>query len=170
MSDQNRPPKRTEKLQLMLDLEELKAIDDWRFENRLPSRAAAIRELIRRGLISNEFEEPPTDAPSGEVSCCGRVKRLFAEHPSEVPVRFAVSRARFFWIPHNARSSFKETVSASGSSGCFAANGIKSWFKPTCLSLHFAPIRKSRDIAAVHLAQGNNRSQSTEGTKIYCAK
>lgn len=66
MSDQNRQPKRTEKLQLMLDLEELKAIDDWRFENRLPSRAAAIRELIRRGLISNEFEEPPTDAPSGE--------------------------------------------------------------------------------------------------------
>ena len=66
MSDQSRPPKRTEKLQLMLDLEELKAIDDWRFENRLPSRAAAIRELIRRGLISNEFDEPPTDAASGE--------------------------------------------------------------------------------------------------------
>ena len=66
VSDQSRPPKRTEKLQLMLDLEELKAIDDWRFENRLPSRAAAIRELIRRGLISNEFEEPPIDAPSGE--------------------------------------------------------------------------------------------------------
>lgn len=66
VSDQDRPPKRTEKLQLMLDLEELKAIDDWRFENRLPSRAAAIRELIRRGLISNEFDEPPTDASSGE--------------------------------------------------------------------------------------------------------
>ena len=33
--------KRTEKLQLMIDEEELKAIDDWRFENRLPSRAAA---------------------------------------------------------------------------------------------------------------------------------
>lgn len=66
MSDQSRPPKRTEKLQLMLDLEELKAIDDWRFENRLPSRAAAIRELIRRGLNTDEFGEPPTDAASGE--------------------------------------------------------------------------------------------------------
>lgn len=61
-----RPPKRTEKLQLMLDVEELTAIDDWRFENRLPSRAAAIRELIRRGLRSNEFDDPPTDAASGE--------------------------------------------------------------------------------------------------------
>ena len=61
-----RPPKRTEKLQLMLDIQELKAIDDWRFENRLPSRAAAIRELIRRGLSSDEFGDPPTDAASGE--------------------------------------------------------------------------------------------------------
>ena len=61
------PPKRTEKIQLMLDDNELQAIDDWRFENRLPSRAAAIRELIRRGLVkADEFKEPPTDAPSGE--------------------------------------------------------------------------------------------------------
>lgn len=47
-----RPPKRTEKLQLMLDDFEMEAIDDWRFRNRMPSRAAAIRELIRRGLLS----------------------------------------------------------------------------------------------------------------------
>ena len=66
MSDDARAPKRTEKLQLMLDPEELQAIDDWRFENRLPSRAAAIRELLRRGLQAKGFEEPPTDAASGE--------------------------------------------------------------------------------------------------------
>lgn len=47
------PPKRTEKLQLMLDDLEMEAIDDWRFTNRLPSRAAAIRELIRLGLSTN---------------------------------------------------------------------------------------------------------------------
>ena len=53
--------KRTEKLQLMLDEEELKAIDDWRFENRMPTRAAAIRELLRRGLISDpHFADPQT--------------------------------------------------------------------------------------------------------------
>lgn len=66
MSEDDRPPKRTEKLQLMLDPDELQAIDDWRFENRLPSRAAAIRELLRRGLQAKGFEEPPTDAASGE--------------------------------------------------------------------------------------------------------
>lgn len=41
---------RGERLQIMLDEEELKALDDFRFQNRMPSRAAAIRELLRRGL------------------------------------------------------------------------------------------------------------------------
>ncbi len=54
-------PKRTEKLQIMLDDEELKVIDDWRFEHRMPTRAAAIRELIRRGLIAENIEEPDTE-------------------------------------------------------------------------------------------------------------
>lgn len=56
--------KRTEKIQLMLNDDEIKAIDDWRFENRLPSRAAAIRELISRGLHTNEFSEPTEGKPS----------------------------------------------------------------------------------------------------------
>ncbi len=59
-------PKRTEKLQLMLDEQELEAIDDWRFENRMPTRAAAIRELLRRGLLAKGFDEPDTGAPSTE--------------------------------------------------------------------------------------------------------
>ena len=55
-------PKRTEKLQLMLDEQELQAIDDWRFENRMPTRAAAIRELLRRGLLSSkQFGSPDTE-------------------------------------------------------------------------------------------------------------
>jgi hypothetical protein len=41
---------RGERLQIMLDEMELKALDDFRFQNRMPSRAAAIRELLRRGL------------------------------------------------------------------------------------------------------------------------
>jgi hypothetical protein len=50
--------KRTERLQIMLDDEELKAIDDWRFEHRMPSRAATIRELLRRGLCADHVPEP----------------------------------------------------------------------------------------------------------------
>ena len=41
---------RGERLQIMLSSEELRALDDFRFENRMPSRASAIREILRRGL------------------------------------------------------------------------------------------------------------------------
>ena len=42
---------RTQRLQIMLTAEELKAVDEFRFEHRMPSRAAAVRELMRRGLL-----------------------------------------------------------------------------------------------------------------------
>jgi hypothetical protein len=41
---------RGERLQIMLTGEELAALDDWRFARRMPSRAAAVRELLKRGL------------------------------------------------------------------------------------------------------------------------
>ncbi len=66
MTDEAKDLKRTEKLQLMLDEAELTAIDDWRFDNRMPTRAAAIRELLRRGLQAKGFEQPETGAPSTE--------------------------------------------------------------------------------------------------------
>jgi hypothetical protein len=43
---------RAERLQIMLSPEELKAVDDFRFKQRMPSRAAAVRELFRLGLAS----------------------------------------------------------------------------------------------------------------------
>lgn len=46
---------RGERLQVMLTDEELKALDDWRFKSRMPSRASAIRELLKRGLASEGF-------------------------------------------------------------------------------------------------------------------
>jgi hypothetical protein len=59
--------KRTEKLQIMLNDEELDAIDNWRFKFRLPSRAAAIRELIFRGLGA-DLPNPSLEKSSGEFS------------------------------------------------------------------------------------------------------
>jgi hypothetical protein len=43
---------RGERLQIMLTQEELSALDDWRFARRMPSRAAAVRELLKRGLAA----------------------------------------------------------------------------------------------------------------------
>ncbi|MCR4266740.1 hypothetical protein [Nitratireductor sp. ZSWI3] len=55
---------RGERLQVMLNAEELRAIDNFRFENRMPSRAAAVRELLRRGLLAEGF----LSAQGGEKS------------------------------------------------------------------------------------------------------
>jgi len=43
---------RGERLQVMLSPEELRAIDDFRFKHRMPTRAAAVRELLRMGLTA----------------------------------------------------------------------------------------------------------------------
>ncbi|QOZ31167.1 hypothetical protein [Bradyrhizobium sp. CCBAU 53421] len=41
---------RAERLQVMLSPEELAALDDFRFKHRMPTRAAAVRELLKLGL------------------------------------------------------------------------------------------------------------------------
>lgn len=55
---------REQRLQIMLTEEELVAIDDWRFKRRMPTRAAAVRELLKRGLAAEGF----LTAGSGEKS------------------------------------------------------------------------------------------------------
>jgi hypothetical protein len=47
---------RETRLQIMLSDEELAAIDDWRFQQRMPSRAAAIRQLLNIGLRIKQDE------------------------------------------------------------------------------------------------------------------
>jgi hypothetical protein len=41
---------RGERLQVMLSPEELSALDDFRFKHRMPTRAAAVREILKLGL------------------------------------------------------------------------------------------------------------------------
>ena len=55
---------RGERLQIMLSPEELAALDDFRFRQRMPSRAAAVRELLKRGLEAEGF----TGAKHGQKS------------------------------------------------------------------------------------------------------
>ena len=43
---------RAERLQVMLSPEELAAVDDFRFKHRMPTRAAAVRELLKYGLAA----------------------------------------------------------------------------------------------------------------------
>ena len=56
-------PARNYRLQVELSTEELAAIDGFRFDGRYPTRAAAVRELLRRGLADAARDSPknPTD-------------------------------------------------------------------------------------------------------------
>ena len=63
---------RETRLQIMLDDEELAAIDDWRFKRRMPSRAAAIRELLRRGLQAELGSETDRSMRSGDFGVIAR--------------------------------------------------------------------------------------------------
>ena len=67
MAQLNRP----ERLQIMLAEDELAALDDWRFSKRMPSRAAAIRDLLRRGLAAEGVDLAETGRPSGNFGVLG---------------------------------------------------------------------------------------------------
>jgi hypothetical protein len=43
---------RRERLQIMLSPQELRVVDTFRFDHRMPSRAAAVRELFRLGIAA----------------------------------------------------------------------------------------------------------------------
>ncbi len=55
---------RSERLQIMLSPGELEAVDNWRFARRMPTRAAAVRELLRRGLKADGFDIARSGAKS----------------------------------------------------------------------------------------------------------
>jgi hypothetical protein len=59
---------RGERLQIMVTLKELRAIDTWRFKKRMPSRASALRELLKRGLIAEGFFEAEEGQKSKDFS------------------------------------------------------------------------------------------------------
>jgi len=62
---------RPERLQIMLTAEELAALENWRFEKRMPSRSAAVRELLRRGLDSDGFLTAGQGAKSQDFGILG---------------------------------------------------------------------------------------------------
>lgn len=65
------PLHREERLQIMLQAEELRAVDDFRYKYRLPSRAAAVRELLKRGLASEPTGPTADGARSQDFGVLG---------------------------------------------------------------------------------------------------
>jgi hypothetical protein len=63
---------RGERLQIMLTPEELDALDNWRFARRMPSRAAAVRELLKRGLAAEGFDLAAGGSKSQDFGVTGK--------------------------------------------------------------------------------------------------
>jgi hypothetical protein len=66
---------REERLQIMVMPEELEALDNFRFKQRMPSRAAAVRELFRLGLASLGIEPAAPGRPSASFGVLTQRKR-----------------------------------------------------------------------------------------------
>jgi len=68
MSDRSR----AERLQIMLSPEEVTVLDDFRFKKRMPSRASAVRELLKRGLAAEGFASAAYGSKSSEYGVVGK--------------------------------------------------------------------------------------------------
>jgi hypothetical protein len=62
---------RGQRLQIMLTDDEATAVDEWRFTKRMPSRAAAIRELLKRGLAAEGFDRAVSGTHSRDFGVIG---------------------------------------------------------------------------------------------------
>lgn len=60
---------RTAKFQMMMSPEEIAAIDDWRFENRIATRAEAIRRLCSERLNQIERDKVQTAQDTSSPDC-----------------------------------------------------------------------------------------------------
>lgn len=49
--------KKTERVIVLMSPEEVRAIEDWMFANRLKSQAEAVRRLVQRGLRCTEVDD-----------------------------------------------------------------------------------------------------------------
>ncbi len=72
---------RGECLQIMLTPAELEALDTWRFATRMPSRAAAIRELLKRGLAGQGFLKADASKKSRDFGIGGGAAKGDARAP-----------------------------------------------------------------------------------------
>jgi hypothetical protein len=63
---------RGERLQIMLSPDELQVLDDFRFKVRMPSRAAAVRELLKRGLSAEGYALAAYGSKSSDYGVLGK--------------------------------------------------------------------------------------------------
>ena len=63
---------RGERLQILLTGDELILVDDFRYKSRMPSRASAVRELLKRGLAAEGFKSAASNSKSSDFGVDGK--------------------------------------------------------------------------------------------------
>ena len=74
---------REERLQIMLSPKELEAVVNFRFTHRMPSRAAAVRELLRHGIANVGAVHDNAGVTSGDYGVLKAPKGLGPERKSK---------------------------------------------------------------------------------------
>ena len=74
---------REQRLQIMLSSKELEAVDTYRFLHRMPSRAAAVRELLRHGIANVGAVVENAGVSSGDYGVLKAPKGLGPERKSK---------------------------------------------------------------------------------------
>lgn len=57
----------------MLTPDELELVDDFRFQKRMPSRASAVREILKRGLAAEGFAKATAGSKSRDFGVSAKM-------------------------------------------------------------------------------------------------
>jgi hypothetical protein len=89
----------SKRLQMVITEDELKAIEDWQFENRVPSKSEAIRRLCQIGVLTAKaapaMQEHTTLSMAEMVLFLGEVAKICSKHaddPGSLKIRLAVEQ------------------------------------------------------------------------------
>lgn len=84
---------KTERVQLLMTPSEVEAIDDWGFQNRIRTRAEAIRRLCQMGVIFDREIKPAVELVTNHIrdSATGKRPKLTPEEHQQMFQDIAVS-------------------------------------------------------------------------------
>lgn len=103
--------KRLERVQVMLNDDELEAIGAWRYENFMPARSAAIRALIRAGMAATASTGPAGHkAPAARIGILDLDPELAPHFPAPRKGKTALVVEDEYLIAHG----IKDIVEAAG--------------------------------------------------------
>jgi hypothetical protein len=101
---------REERLQIMLARAELRAVDEFRFNHHMPSRAAAIRELLRHGLAAVGAVLENTGIKSRDYGVLKAPRGLGRNSTRQVSHHSQVRPCRIVSDPDEAHGSLSPTA------------------------------------------------------------